>query len=74
MWIGSVCVVGAAVANPDDELVLCPCCIGGAPRVLAADIEAEVATFVTMCEVCENSGKVPRRLARVLWAHQEATG
>lgn len=51
----------------------CPACVGGSPRMLAEDMDDEVVTFVTECEVCENTGRVSKRLARALWGHQEAT-
>lgn len=51
----------------------CPACVGGAPRMLAEDMADEVVTFVTECEVCENTGRVSARLARALWEHQEPT-
>lgn len=74
MWIRQVCVVGAAVAHdPEEDKVLCPACLAGAPYMSAADVEDAVVTFVTECEVCENTGKVSRRLARALWSHQEPT-
>lgn len=74
MWIRQVCVVGADVAlDPEEELVTCPACLAGAPYMSANDVEDLVVTFVTECEVCENTHKVSRRLARALWEHQEAT-
>ena len=41
--------------------------------MLAEDMADELVTFVTECEVCENTGRVSARLARALWEHQEPT-
>ena len=55
----------------DEQPAVCPMCIGGAPRMLAEDMDAGLVTLVTSCEVCEQTGLVSRRLARALWSHQE---
>ena len=54
-----------------DETSTCPACLG-VPRREGMEAEADEVTFViTLCDVCEQTGRVSRRLARALWGHQE---
>lgn len=74
-----MCVVVAAKAtDPDDELVVCPVCKGeSTSEKRLCDVMTEcpddVTFVVVICEVCERTGKVSRRLARELWKHMEAS-
>ena len=79
MWIRQVCVVGADVApDPEEELVPCPVCKGvPTSEQRLCDVMTEcpddVTFVVVICEVCERTGKVSRRLARELWEHMAAS-
>lgn len=51
---------------------VCPIC-KGLPQHMrdVLDEGDEVVQVLVLCEVCEQTGLVSRRLARALWEHQE---
>ena len=51
---------------------MCPTC-RGVPQHMrdVLDEDDEVMQVLVLCEVCEQTGRVSRRLARALWSHQE---
>lgn len=61
----------AAPASEEGD-ALCPVCKGSPQhmRDVLAD-EDEVLQVLVLCEVCEQTGRVSRGLARALWGHQE---
>ena len=76
MPVRTVSLVSESPASEDGPAssreATCPIC-KGLPQhmrdVLGED--AEVVKVLVLCEVCEQTGMVSRRLARELWWHQE---
>ena len=59
-------------APASEREATCPTC-RGVPQHMrdVLDEDDEVMQVLVLCEVCEQTGRVSRRLARELWSHQE---
>jgi hypothetical protein len=60
---------GIPYVEPDTAT--CPVCSGRPISEERVEGDDEVTVLVTICEVCDRTGRVSPDLARVLWNHRD---